>query len=49
MYATSNGKHGEQAFETYVSDWRYQGIRQLRSQEDVDEVDSVAQSLRGIV
>ncbi|VUC29928.1 unnamed protein product [Clonostachys rosea] len=49
VYATSNGKHGEKAFETYVSNWRYQGIRQLRSQEDVDEVDSVTQNLQGIV
>lgn len=39
VYATSNGKHGEQAFETYISNWRYTGIQQLRSQEDVDGVD----------
>ncbi|KAG8165853.1 hypothetical protein KVR01_004405 [Diaporthe batatas] len=44
VYATSNGKHGEQAFETYVSNWQYTGIQQLRSQEDVigaDEADSL--------
>ncbi|KAM5376440.1 hypothetical protein ACJZ2D_005494 [Fusarium nematophilum] len=39
VYATTNGKHGEQAFETYVSNWKYKGIRQFRSQEDVDEAD----------
>ncbi|KAJ0352551.1 hypothetical protein COL154_012497 [Colletotrichum chrysophilum] len=39
VYATSNGKHGEQAFETYISNWRYTGVRQLRSQEDVDDAD----------
>ncbi|TQN69361.1 Non-reducing end alpha-L-arabinofuranosidase [Colletotrichum shisoi] len=42
VYATSNGKHGEQAFETYISNWRYTGIRQLRSQEDVDDADGAA-------
>lgn len=40
VYATTNGKHGEQAFETYVSNWKYEGIQQIRSQKDVDEVDS---------
>lgn len=40
VYATSNGKHGEQAFETYISNWRYRGIRQLRSQKDVDDADN---------
>ncbi|KAF4815444.1 Non-reducing end alpha-L-arabinofuranosidase BoGH43A [Colletotrichum tropicale] len=39
VYATSNGKHGEQAFETYISNWRYTGLRQLRSQEDVEDAD----------
>lgn len=39
VYATSNGKHGEQAFETYISNWRYTGIQQLRSQEDVNAID----------
>lgn len=39
VYATSNGKHGEQAFETYISNWQYTGIQQLRSQKDVDGVD----------
>ncbi|KAL9942319.1 hypothetical protein ACHAPS_002220 [Verticillium nonalfalfae] len=34
VYATSNGKHGEQAFETYVSNWRYRGLRQFRSDAD---------------
>ena len=42
VYATTNGKHGEQAFETYVSNWRYEGIRQIRSQGDVDDVDESA-------
>lgn len=41
VYATSNGKHGEQAFETYISNWRYTGIQQLRSQKDVDVADQV--------
>ncbi|KAM0274387.1 hypothetical protein ACHAQH_007889 [Verticillium albo-atrum] len=36
VYALSNGKHGEQAFETYILNWRYQGIRQLRSDTDAD-------------
>ncbi|KAK1722676.1 beta-xylosidase [Colletotrichum acutatum] len=40
VYATSNGKHGEQAFETYISNWRYSGTRQLRSQKDVDDADN---------
>ncbi|KAI1379568.1 beta-xylosidase [Hypoxylon crocopeplum] len=39
VYATSNGKHGERAFETYVSNWRYTGLQQFRSQEDVDSSD----------
>ncbi|KAF3061226.1 Non-reducing end alpha-L-arabinofuranosidase BoGH43A [Daldinia childiae] len=39
VYATSNGKHGERAFETYVSNWQYTGLRQFRSQEDVDDAD----------
>ncbi|KAI1401582.1 beta-xylosidase [Hypoxylon fuscum] len=39
VYATSNGKHGEKAFETYVSNWRYTGLKQFRSQEDVDNSD----------
>ncbi|KAF5024467.1 hypothetical protein F66182_3407 [Fusarium sp. NRRL 66182] len=39
-YATSNGKHGEQAFETYISNWTYKGIRQLKNQEDVDKIDA---------
>ncbi|KAH7142862.1 glycosyl hydrolase [Dactylonectria estremocensis] len=39
VYATTNGKHGEQAFETYISRWKYQGLRQLRSQNDVDQAD----------
>lgn len=39
VYATSNGKHGEQAFETYISNWKYQGIKQIRSQSDVEAVD----------
>ncbi|PNH31833.1 hypothetical protein BJF96_g5109 [Verticillium dahliae] len=34
VYATSNGKHGEQAFETHISNWRYRGLRQLRSDAD---------------
>ncbi|KAI0388028.1 beta-xylosidase [Hypomontagnella monticulosa] len=40
VYATSNGKHGERAFETYVSNWRYTGLQQFRSQQDVDTADS---------
>ncbi|RSL93480.1 hypothetical protein CEP52_013244 [Fusarium oligoseptatum] len=40
VYATTNGKHGEQAFETYISNWKYEGLRQFRSQEDVDEADA---------
>lgn len=39
VYATTNGKHGEQAFETYISRWKYEGLRQLRSQDDVDQAD----------
>ncbi|KAI9148347.1 Non-reducing end alpha-L-arabinofuranosidase BoGH43A [Paramyrothecium foliicola] len=27
VYATSNGKHGEQAFETYISNWVYKGTK----------------------
>ena len=30
VYATSNGKYGEGAFETYVSRWRYTGLEQVR-------------------
>ncbi|UPL04236.1 hypothetical protein LCI18_015170 [Fusarium solani-melongenae] len=40
VYATTNGKHGEQAFETYITNWRYEGLRQFRGQEDVDEADA---------
>lgn len=29
-YATSNGKFGEGAFETYISRWRYVGLEQVR-------------------
>ena len=29
-YATSNGKWGEGAFETYISRWRYTGLEQVR-------------------
>lgn len=39
VYATSNGKYGERAFETYISNWRYNGLEQFRSQEDVDRAD----------
>ncbi|KAK5158417.1 hypothetical protein LTS14_003436 [Recurvomyces mirabilis] len=28
-YATSNGRYGESAFETYISRWRYTGIEQV--------------------
>ncbi|KAJ4345606.1 uncharacterized protein N0V89_011739 [Didymosphaeria variabile] len=28
-YATSNGRYGEGAFETYISKWRYAGIKQV--------------------
>ncbi|KAI2781054.1 beta-xylosidase [Daldinia loculata] len=41
VYATSNGKHGERASETYVSNWQYMGLRQFRSQ-DVDDADREA-------
>jgi beta-xylosidase len=30
VYATSNGKYGEGAFETFVSRWRYTGLEQVR-------------------
>ncbi|KAK3114706.1 hypothetical protein LTR53_006717 [Teratosphaeriaceae sp. CCFEE 6253] len=30
VYATSNGKFGERAFQTYVSRWRYVGLEQVR-------------------
>jgi len=30
VYATSNGRYGEGAFETYVSRWRYTGVEQVR-------------------
>ncbi|KAI1386708.1 beta-xylosidase [Hypoxylon trugodes] len=39
VYATTNGKYGENAFETYVSNWRYTGLKQFTSQEDVDGSD----------
>ncbi|KAF2793458.1 glycoside hydrolase family 43 protein, partial [Melanomma pulvis-pyrius CBS 109.77] len=29
VYATSNGRYGEGAFEVYVSKWRYTGIKQV--------------------
>lgn len=29
-FATTNGKHGEQAFETYISNWKYRGLEQIR-------------------
>ena len=29
-YATSNGKFGEDAFETYISKWRYVGLGQVK-------------------
>jgi hypothetical protein len=34
VYATSNGKYGEGAFEAYVSRWRYEGLEQFRSLEE---------------
>ncbi|RYP73041.1 hypothetical protein DL770_007842 [Monosporascus sp. CRB-9-2] len=37
VYATSNGKHEERAFETYVSDLNYTGTQRFRRQDDVDE------------
>ncbi|KAF4982483.1 hypothetical protein FZEAL_1908 [Fusarium zealandicum] len=39
VYATTNGKHGERAFEAYISNWSYEGKRQFRDQTDVDKAD----------